>query len=79
MAKELGSGGDVAYAIGAALTSTVDASASFYGVICTAAGTVVLKSPNGNTADIGSLAQGDMIAGLDLIGYTGSATLKQLV
>ena len=79
MAKAIGGGGDVAYSIGAALTSTVDATEPFYGFICTGAGTAVLKSPNGNTADVGSLAQGDMIAGLDLIGYTGTATLAKLV
>jgi hypothetical protein len=78
MAQQIGHGGDVAYDIGGALTSTVDESKPFYGVICTAAGTVVLKGDSGTTVDIGSLAVGDMIAGLHLIGYTGGATLQKL-
>lgn len=79
MSTQLGSGGDVAYDIGAALTSTVDETVPFFGVVCTGAGTAVLKGWTDNTIDLGSLAQGDIIAGLHLKGYTGTATLVKLV
>ena len=79
MAYIIGPNIDTAPEIGDTVTSGVDESAPFYGYYIDAAGTVALKSPNGNTTSARTVSQGEIVWGLALIGYTGTATLKKLV
>lgn len=78
MAYVIGNNVDTAPEFGDVVTSGVDESEVFYGFHIDTGGTAALKSPNGTSAASITYSAGDMIWGLALIGYTGTAVLRKL-
>ena len=48
------------------------------GIVCDTAGTCTIRTKEGGECDMGTLSPGDSIEQYDIIGYSGTAVVKEL-